>query len=98
MKKRVGLPWLAVVLVALCAVVVLATQLASDSFNRANENPLNATNWTNVSGHPLQVATNLATLVDDNFSASTYTGVSWSGIDDQYAQITLVTLQSGKDA
>jgi hypothetical protein len=61
------------------------TQLASDNFNRANENPLsNGGNWTDSSG-AYQVVSNTA---QPNFSGGDqwayYSGVSWP--NDQYSE------------
>lgn len=72
------------------------TQLASDDFNRADSGNLGV-NWTNDSGVNLQVQTNVATIVSNNFALCTFTGISWAGVNDQYAECQIKTLESTRD-
>ena len=63
------------------------TQLASDTFNRGNENPLNPSNWTVWTGYkPLKIQSAVCQPVGvAGESAEIYTGISWP--NDQYAQV-----------
>ena len=65
--------------------------LATDSFFRANENPLNPAVWTTVTGFDaLQVVSDACEASVDssvNVCGARYTGVSWP--NDQFVQITL---------
>jgi hypothetical protein len=69
------------------------TQLASDNFQRANENPLNPTIWTPVqaqSGEELQIISDQCTGTFNSntyFGSEQYTGISWP--NNQWAEITL---------
>jgi hypothetical protein len=66
----------------------LPTITASDSFNRANENPLSGGgNWSSITGvnSPLQLLNNKAQgIVVSSDNANVYTGASFA--DDQYAE------------
>jgi carboxypeptidase family protein len=66
---------------------LIFTTLGSDTFNRANENPLDPTNWQNVTSDGLQIVSDEA--------VATATGVNnisvWKAAlpDDQFAQATV---------
>jgi hypothetical protein len=66
------------------------TQLASDNFTRANENPLSqGGNWVDANfNNVLQVVSNKceATVINAN-NSSAYTGISFS--NDQYVEVTI---------
>lgn len=70
--------------------------LATDDFNRADENPLGNGVWTSSfgasdAGKIVSNAVQAVTIGDD--CGSTYTGVSWP--NDQYGQILLTTFFGG---
>lgn len=70
------------------------TQLAVDTFNRADENPINPANWATFAPlSDLQVLSNLckASQVSQN-SGALYTGVVFP--DDQYAEAMISQLTS----
>lgn len=72
--------------------------LASDNFNRADENPLGNSVWATQSGQtPWQVASNVATPTDlsGTDDVSLYTGIAWP--NDQYseAQLTVNSTTGG---
>lgn len=68
------------------------TQLAVDTFNRANENPINPSNWTTrATFHDLQVLSNLCKSSANNSDAGAfYTGVVFP--NDQYVEATVSQL------
>ena len=73
------------------------TQLASDTFNSANENPLNATNWTTVSGSTaLQIVSDACEASAlSNLCRELYTGYnsnSWP--KDQFSSATVAAVTS----
>lgn len=73
--------------------------LASDSFTRADSGTLGA-NWTNVTGFGAtwSIVSNQAnTPGSASFHAAAYTGISWTGVNDQWAQTTVVAQTSGSD-
>lgn len=63
--------------------------LASDRFNRANENPLGNGVWSTVTGlGAMQIVSNVATPVSVSAdSASRYSGIAWP--NDQYSKAKL---------
>jgi len=67
------------------------TQLATDSFQRANENPLSDSgNWTTATTHAMQVSSDVAIGTSAGAtSASAYTGITWP--NDQYSEVTAGT-------
>lgn len=69
--------------------------LASDNFNRANENPLGNGVWTTVGGTPLQIVSNVAESSSNIIGSSAYTGISWP--NNQWASINVVTLNANGD-
>ena len=74
--------------------------VASDNFNRANENPLNPANWTTdptLNFKPLQVVGNLCEPVGPfvNGAGEIFTGVSFP--PDQFSQVTVVTAANSND-
>lgn len=73
------------------------TALASDNFNRANENPLGNGVWSTASGqNPWQIVSNAATptVVAGTDDRSYYSGIAWP--NDQYSQAKLtVNLATG---
>lgn len=77
--------------------VTTPAQLASDNFTRANANPI-AGNWTTSFGngiHDVQLLSNTARGSLTGESAAYNTGASWT--NDQYATVTLGTLNSSLD-
>lgn len=71
------------------------TILASDNFTRANESPLNPTNWTIVTGsNGLQVLSNLCqNTVAATLSRELYTNATWP--NDQYALFKVAQFTNG---
>lgn len=73
-------------------------QIITDDFNRANSTGLGA-NWTNTT-NGFNVASNQASssgvALGDQFSV--FTGASWTGGNDQYAEAQIITKASSKDA
>ena len=69
--------------------------LASDNFTRANENPLNPTNWTTVTGNnALQVVSNLCeSTVAAARSWELFTNATWP--NDQYSSVTVNAFANG---
>jgi len=62
--------------------------LASDNFNRADENPLGNGVWTVApSQDPMKLVTNAATFQTNNDSISYYSGITWP--DNQYSKAKL---------
>lgn len=70
--------------------------LATDSFNRANANPIGA-NWTTVTSQgAFQIVSNAATVASlAADSASLHSGISWTGVNDQYAQANITQVGGG---
>jgi hypothetical protein len=72
-------------------------QLASDNFQRANENPLSdGGNWTKIPGifeSPNQIVSNLCEGTQTNSCGNFYSGITWP--NDQYSEFTLATLTTG---
>lgn len=68
--------------------------LATDDFDRANEDPLDNGVWTEQgSGLGFKIVSTVAVPFNNNLdSYSTYTGIAWP--DDQYSQVDLVDLAS----
>lgn len=68
---------------------VAAAALATDNFNRANENPLSNSVWSTVSGlSAMQIVSNVATPTNLNVDCgSRYSGISWP--NDQYSKAKL---------
>lgn len=66
-------------------------QLASDTFQRANSNPLSG-NWTVPAGSGLQIVTNAvqAASAAVGFFVEFYNGVTWP--NDQFSEVTLSVL------
>jgi hypothetical protein len=73
------------------------TSAILDSFNRANENPLNPTNWEARESHPLKVLSNQATGTDtSNFCFGVWLpGGSLSGDVEAYATLGVRNNWSG---
>jgi hypothetical protein len=74
----------------------MSNQLASDNFQRANENPLSdGGNWTSpgfTSGTKLALVSDAVTTTGGNAGSALWTGASpASWPNDQYSQITLGT-------
>jgi hypothetical protein len=69
-------------------------QLASDTFIRANENPLNPANWTTFSSSAgLQIVGNTCEPLGTGvFSAEYFSNQVWP--NDQYAEVKITTLSS----
>lgn len=66
------------------------TTLATDNFNRANENPLDPAKWTILfPAFPLQIVSNVCETVDPAFGAALYVGASLPG--NQWAEIQFPT-------
>lgn len=68
------------------------SQVQSDSFVRANENPLNATNWTTpTGGQALKIVGNLVqpTGANSTWSQEFFTNATWP--NDQYSEIVVQT-------
>jgi hypothetical protein len=73
------------------------TQLALDTFNRANENPLDSTRWSPLapsgSFPNLQIVSDTCEptvlLAGEPQGAENYTGITWP--NDQYAEVTVLT-------
>ncbi len=71
-------------------------QLASDNFNRANENPLNAANWTTITGsQALQVVSNACESAGatSQVARELFTNATWP--NDQYSQCTIISAAVG---
>lgn len=74
-------------------------QIVADDFTRADSTGLGA-NWTQtgLGGATIDVIGNQAGEDHtSNFGAAYYSGASWTGGVDQYAEMALTVLQSGKD-
>jgi hypothetical protein len=75
------------------------SQLASDNFTRANENPLsNGGKWTIMSGSTgsLQILSNRCQPTDNTqLGGAIWTGLVWP--NDQYSELTVQAVQSGAD-
>jgi hypothetical protein len=69
--------------------------LASDNFTRANENPLNATNWTVVTGSGnLQIVNNLCEPTAlSTLCRELWTNATWP--NDQYSSVTVNNFTNG---
>jgi Fn3 associated len=70
---------------------IAGSQLASDNFQRANENPLSdGGNFTAAFAHAMQVVSDVAlpTLINTS-DASQYSGIVWP--NDQYSEVTAGT-------
>lgn len=94
MKRRL-LPIVAT-LALLCGVALLAVQIVTDNFTRADSTGLGA-NWTQGGDGRLDVVSNQAKIGNNNFSIGRYTGAAWTGGNDQYAEAKIIALESGKD-
>ena len=72
-------------------------QLASDNFTRANENPLNASNWTiPTSLFSLQIVSNRCEpTTTGTTNQELWTGRSWP--NDQYSEVTIQAIEAGGD-
>jgi hypothetical protein len=73
---------------------MILTQLALDTFQRADENPLDPTKWTQDSSHtylPLRIVNRKCVSQNSGIlgSLSGYTGVSWPA--DQYASFVIAS-------
>lgn len=70
--------------------------LASDSFNRADANPISGS-WSTIGGasNPMQIVTNQArgSVAANAFNASYWNGLSWP--DDQYSTALIVASLAG---
>lgn len=77
---------------------LIYTQLAQDTFQRPNENPLNPVNWTAIPATvALQIVSHECEGTDlSNTGAANYTGISWP--NDQYIDITVQTVSGGSAA
>jgi len=71
------------------------TVLASDNFNRANQNPIGSP-WTNFQGNAQLISNALSpAVVTANISAAViYTGITWP--NDQFSQASLTQLITGE--
>ncbi len=70
-------------------VIIVDNATVTDTFNRANENPLGNGVWTTATGlNPMQILSNAAIrTVETAHNLSYYTGATFS--DNQYSQITI---------
>jgi hypothetical protein len=73
-------------------------QIITDDFNRTNSTGLGA-NWTtSATCSAFNVSSNQAVSQAASQDQSVYTGASWTGGNDQYAEAAIITKASGKDA
>jgi hypothetical protein len=70
------------------------TPIGSDSFNRANENPLNSTNWSDISilGGGLQIISDQCVPTQNSAQLAEF--FNTSAPNDQFSQATLAAIQS----
>lgn len=96
MKKKLSI----VIISVLASVVLLATQIITDDFNRANSGGLGA-NWTirpTAADNGWDIASNQAKVLSGSGGAlGWYSGAGWTGGNDQYSEFSIQSLQSGKD-
>lgn len=80
--------------------ILLATQIITDDFNRANSNGLGA-NWTirpTSTEDGFDVDTNQVRIQSPGGGAlGWYSGAGWTGGTAQYSEFAIKSLQSGKD-
>lgn len=100
MKRKL---FAATVIAALASVILFATQIITDDFNRANSGGLGA-NWTirpTAADNGWDVASNQAKVLSGSGGAlGWYSGAGWtpgSSATDQYSEFAIQSLQSGKD-
>lgn len=97
MRRRL-LP-LTVLSALLASVLLFATQIVTDDFNRANATTLGAS-WTQNSTGTLGIQSNQATFLSGgvaDMAQTSFTGAAWTGGADQYAEAKIINLKSGKD-
>jgi hypothetical protein len=89
-------------LCALASVVLLATQIVTDDFNRADDSTGLGANWTirnagsgDVGWKVLSNKAQASALVGEGIGW--YSGAGWTGGNDQYAEAAITALESGKD-
>jgi hypothetical protein len=74
------------------------SQIVSDDFNRGNSTGLGS-NWTGSVGGGYDVVSNQASKHGGtNTEASVFTGASWTGGNDHYSEVSIITKTSGNDA
>lgn len=91
---------LTVIISIVAGITLLATQIITDDFNRANSNGLGA-NWTirpTSTEDGWDVDTNQARVQSPGGGAlGWYSGAGWTGGTAQYSEFAIKSLQSGKD-
>lgn len=72
------------------------SQIVSDDFNRANSTGLGA-NWTSVTNH-FDIVSNQAVSNVAGDNQNVYTGASWTGGNDHYAEFAIISIvTTGQD-
>ena len=74
------------------AQIQASNTLATDTFTRANENPLNPANWSILVGSGLQIVSNTCRSATTSLSGELYTGVVFPS--DQFCQVQAASVNN----